>query len=282
LATGHKVNFALLENPGRVTTKHAPFFKESIFMEITPTPLQAEVLAINPDRLDPLADGISSVELARSSGSDLDVVNAARVSYGKISTEMHDRNKKLIKYLLEHSHTSPFEHNQLSYRIKAPLYVARQWMRHRMNSYNEISYRYVQAPLEFYVPKEWRYQHSVNHQASVGAFNNESLVNDYKQAIEASMKIYQNMLDSGVCREQARGLLPMCTYTEFIFTCNLHSLMNFLRLRLHTGAQWEIRKYAEALLELALPHFPVSLGCWRELHHGQIELSEAQEKRLTS
>lgn len=232
--------------------------------------------------IDPLADGISSVELTRSSGTDLDVVNAARVSYGKTSTEMHDRNKKLIKYLLEHSHTSPFEHNQLSYRIKAPLYVARQWMRHRMNSYNEISYRYVQAPLEFYIPKEWRYQHSVNHQASTGAFTHETLKNEYIQAIEASMKIYQKMIDEGVCREQARGLLPMCTYTEFIFTCNLHSLMNFLRLRLHAGAQWEIRKYAEALLTLAEPHFPVSLGYWREAHANEIELPADLERRLTS
>lgn len=224
--------------------------------------------------IDPLADGISSVELARVSGTDLDVVNAARVSYGKTSTEMHERNRNLIKYLLEHSHTSPFEHNQLSYRIKAPLYVARQWMRHRMNSYNEISYRYVQAPLEFYVPQEWRFQHKVNHQASMGAFTNQELKNEYMQAIDASMKIYQKMIDEGVCREQARGLLPMCTYTEFIFTCNLHSLMNFLRLRLHTGAQWEIRKYAEALLVLAEPHFPVSLGYWRDAHGDQIELPD--------
>src|SRR5258708_37593499 len=103
------------------------------------------------NNIDPLGDGISSVELVRVSGSDLDVVNAARVSYGKISTEVSDRDKKLISFLMEHNHTSPFEHNQLSFRIKAPIFVARQWMRHRMNSYNEISYRYVKAALEFYV-----------------------------------------------------------------------------------------------------------------------------------
>src|SRR3990172_9234388 len=114
------------------------------------------------NNIDALGDGISSVELVRVSGSDLDVVNAARVSYGKTSTLVSDRDKKLIAFLMEHNHTSPFEHNQLSFRIKAPIFVARQWMRHRMNSYNEISYRYVQAPLEFYIPPKWPYQDTVN------------------------------------------------------------------------------------------------------------------------
>src|SRR3990167_2821603 len=103
--------------------------------------------------IDPLGDGISSVALVRASGSDVDIVNAARVSYGKITTEITDRDIKLIRFLIKHLHTSPFEHNQLSFRIKAPLFVARQWMRHRMHSYNEISYRYVKAPIEFYFPK---------------------------------------------------------------------------------------------------------------------------------
>lgn len=216
--------------------------------------------------IDPLGDGISSAELTRVSGSDLDVVNAARVSYGKVSKEMHERNKKLIKFLMEHRHTSPFEHNQLSFRIKCPLYVSRQWMRHRMNSYNEISYRYVQAEEEFYVPREWRKQHKLNHQASAEPFHDEGLKQEYMAAIEQSMTTYHKLLESGVSREQARGLLPMCSYTEFIFTCNLHSLMHFLRLRLDPGAQWEIRKFAKALLELATPHFPVSLEYWKQFH----------------
>ena len=136
-------------------------------------------------KLDPLDDGISSVELISASGSDLDVVNAARVSYGKTATTLSEGDKKLINFLIEHNHTSPFEHNQLSFRIKCPIYVARQWMRHRMNSYNEISYRYVKAPLEFYIPKNWRYQDKVNRQGSVGAFQNEELLNSYKKSIAA-------------------------------------------------------------------------------------------------
>lgn len=216
-------------------------------------------------RLDPLADGISSVELVRVSGSDLEVVNAARVSYGKLATALTDRDKKLIHYLMQHKHTSPFEHNQLSFRIKAPIFVARQWMRHRMNSYNEISYRYVKAPLEFYVPANWRQQDPVNKQGSIGSFKNEQLEEIYKKSLEQAITAYENLLNNGVCREQARGLLPVCTYTEFIYTTNLHSLMHFLKLRLHAGAQYEIQQFARAVLKLAQPHFPISLDCWKQL-----------------
>ena len=216
--------------------------------------------------LDPLKDGISSVQLIRASGSDLDVVNAARVSYGKTATTVSERDKKLIKYLLEHHHTSPFEHNQLSFRIKAPLFVGRQWMRHRMNSYNEISYRYVKAPLEFYTPNYWRFQDATNRQCSTGAFDNDDLHKAYKESLEMAVKTYELLLEQGVAREQARGVLPMCMYTEFIFTCNLHSLMNFMKLRLHAGAQQEIQAYAAALLSAAQEHFPISLGEWKRIN----------------
>jgi thymidylate synthase (FAD) len=163
--------------------------------------------------IDPLGDGISSVTLVRASGSDIDVVNAARVSYGKITTTITERDEKLINFLMEHNHTSPFEHNQLSFRIKCPLYVARQWMRHRMNSYNEISYRYVKAKDEFYIPQKWRSPDEVNKQSSVGGFENEQLDRAYQETLTFALKQYEFLLESGVCREQARGLLPMCTYT---------------------------------------------------------------------
>ena len=123
-------------------------------------------VSFNPQKISPLGDNISSVELIRVSGSDLDIVNAARVSHGKVSTQLSERDQKLINFLMEHEHTSPFEHNQLSFRIKAPIYVTRQWMRHRMNSYNEISYRYVKSELEFYIPQHWRYQGKINHQST--------------------------------------------------------------------------------------------------------------------
>jgi thymidylate synthase (FAD) len=220
--------------------------------------------ADNINQLDPLGDGISALELIRVSGSDLDIANAARVSYGKVSHEISERDKKLISFLMKHKHTSPFEHNQLSFRVKAPIYVVRQWMRHRMNSYNEISYRYVKAPIEFYIPSEWRGQHKVNRQCSEGTFKDNELKVQYQAAIDGAFRAYEALLEAGVAREIARGLLPVCTYTEFIFTCNLHSLVHFLNLRIKVDAQPEIRKYAQGLLQLAEPHFPISLGEWKK------------------
>ncbi len=218
------------------------------------------------EKLDPLQDGLSSVELLRVSGTDLDIANAARVSYGRVSGEMSERDRKLISFLMEHNHSSPFEHNQLSFRIKAPIFVARQWMRHRMNSYNEISYRYVKVATEFYIPQKWRLQDEQNKQSSFGAFEDAKLVEIYKKALDVSYEQYTTLLEAGVCREQARAVLPVATYTEYIYTCNLRSLMNFLQLRLGHGAQSEIRDYAKALLKLALPHFPVSLSEWARVH----------------
>lgn len=232
----------------------------------TATHQQAPLVNNLEQHLDPLDDGISSLELVRVSGSDVDIVNAARVSYGKFVDAITERDQKLIQFLMDHNHTSPFEHNQLSFRVKCPLYVSKQWMRHRMNSYNEISYRYVKAPVEFYIPKAWRYQDKNNKQSSVGAFSNDEAYSNYKQSLELAYKTYESLMEAGICREQARGVLPTCTYTQFIFTCNLHSLMHFLTLRLHEGAQYEIRVFALGMLKLALPHFPATLQAWKNKH----------------
>ena len=225
--------------------------------------------------IDPLGDGISSIQIVRISGSDLDVVNAARVSYGKVSETISERDTKLINFLMEHDHTSPFEHNQLSFRIKAPIFVIRQWMRHRINSYNEISYRYVKAPVEFYIPPFWRKQDTKNKQASFGQFTDEQLTATYKASLEQSYKAYEQLLEAGIGREIARGLLPLCTYSEFIYTCNLHSLMHFIKLRTHEGAQPEIRVYAQALLAIAKEYFPASIAAF-EKKIGKNQLVEEQ------
>lgn len=236
----------------------------------THTPAFLEAPDVSPEKnhacpiLDPLGDKISSLELVRVSGGDIDVVNAARVSFGKLVEEISDKDEKLIRYLVQHDHTSPFEHNQLSFRVKCPLFVARQWMRHRMNSYNEISYRYTQAPVEFYIPESWRRQDTVNKQSSLGVCTEPEIANTYTKTVQACFSAYEELLAQGVCREQARGLLPSATYTQFIFTCNLHSLVHFLKLRLHPGAQYEIRVYAQGMLQLAQPHFPASLKAWQE------------------
>ncbi|MCF7900169.1 FAD-dependent thymidylate synthase [Candidatus Babeliales bacterium] len=218
------------------------------------------------NKIDPLGDGISSIELVRASGTDLDIANAARVSYGRLSHEVSERDEKLINFLMEHNHSSPFEHNQLSFRIKCPLFIARQWMRHRMHSYNEISYRYVKVKTEFYIPKEWRLQDKENGQSSFGGFKDEDMTKAYKASIDAAYEQYNKMLEAGVCREQARAILPVATYTEFIFTTNLRSLLHFMELRLGHGAQQEIREYAKGLLQLSMPHFPISLKAWQKFH----------------
>lgn len=223
----------------------------------------------SPNCVSPLGDDISSVELIRVSGSDLDIVNAARVSYGKTSTEVTDRDRGLINFLIAHDHTSPLEHNQLSFRVKAPIYVVRQWMRHRMSSYNEISYRYVKSDLEFYTPAHWRFQDKNNRQSSYGQFGDQQLLQAYKNSLETAVQAYESLLAAGVCREQARGLLPVCTYSEFIYTCNLHSFMHFLRLRLKSDAQYEIRVYAQAMLKLAQPHFPAAFEAFMKKHNLQ-------------
>jgi len=246
-------------------------------MENTSKPIDTHSLLTDPtitNIFDPLGDNISSIELVRISGSDLDVVNAARVSYGKVSSNVTERDKKLISFLMEHNHTSPFEHNQLSFRVKAPIFVGRQWMRHRMNSYNEISYRYVKASLEFYIPPKWRSQDLKNKQASIGSFDNAEFTQKFKDSITQSVQTYEYLLENGIGREIARSVLPLCTYTEFIFTCNLHSLMHFLKLRLHAGAQYEIRMYAQTMLKMALPHFPISLGEWKRIHAAELEIEE--------
>ena len=220
--------------------------------------------------LDPLHDGISSIELIRTSGDDLDIVNAARVSYGRSSYKLSDRDNKLLKYLLKNGHTSPFEHTQLLYKIKVPIYILRQWMRHRVGvSYNEISGRYSKMSMEFYIPQKWRIQDPVNKQGSIFASRDNDINNKnmYIEAITMAKDTYNKLLDEGVCRELARGVLPNCLYTEFVFTCNLVSLFHFVRLRLDSHAQWEIQQYALGLVRLAKENFPVSISHWIELNN---------------
>lgn len=222
--------------------------------------------------MDPLNDGISNIELEDVYGSDLDICNSARVSYGKKSVELCDNDKKLIAYLIEHKHTSPLEHNMIKFRVKCPIYVARQWMRHRIGvSYNEISYRYVKAKDEFHIPSFWREQDDKNKQSSfeTDKFDNIELTSRFKHVIEQCVMLYENMISIGVCREQARTILPISLYTEFVFTCNLNSLFHFLSLRLKQNAQYEIRCYAKCMLDMIKDYFPITIEEWKK--HNNIE-----------
>jgi len=238
--------------------------------------------------IDIYGDGIGRVDYVNHMGDDLTVVNSARVSFGVEKDELDGRDKKLINYLIKHRHTSTLEHNLITFRFCVPLYVRSQHHRHRTWSYNEISRRYTDVNIKFYEPKEFRTQHESNRQAS----NAEELI-DPKIEIPAlvdnmglrityaedlasgaiknhhkmSLKLFDQLIEAGVCREQARGVLPQNLYTEYYGTSNLSNLLKFIDLRTHEGAQWEIQKVAEACLEIATDLFPVTVGAYRSIRN---------------
>lgn len=220
----------------------------------------------------PLQDDIGSVALVQHVGDDKSVVNAARVSFGGDNdAPLTERDEKLIKYLLREQHGSPFEHNLLTFKIVCPIFVDRQMVRHRVGvSKNEISGRYVEVGERVYVPRSFRRQAKSNRQASVadeaGEIDQQGAALVWQEAWQLAYAAYQRLLDLGVTREQARGVLPQAMYTESYYTFNLRSLLHFLALRDHPGAQFETQLYARALAELAEPLFPVTFRAWRELH----------------
>jgi thymidylate synthase (FAD) len=222
-------------------------------------------------------DGIGKVEYVEHMGSDLSVVNSARVSFGKHKQVLEDNDEKLINYLIKHRHSSTLEHCVVTFRFKVPLYVRSQHHRHRTWSYNEISRRYTDFNLEFYEPTLFRTQHDSNRQASntsdlVDPFINPELIIGskstcsmvLKQHHKQSLKLYNDMLKSGVCREQARGVLPQNMYTEYYGTCNLNNLLKFVDLRIHEGAQWEIQEVAKAVLQIAKGLYPITVGAYEK------------------
>lgn len=230
-----------------------------------------------PVKIDLFEDKIGAVEYISHMGSDLSVVNAARVSFGAEKSEIDEKDVKLINYLMSHNHSSPFEHCVITYRFTVPLFIRSQHHRHRTWSYNEISRRYTDVDLNFYEPNSFRTQHKSNRQAS----NQEEMIDPYlgsepqktlvpsgrltasgmvKAHNRGSLSLFTQLLEAGVCREQARGVLPQSLYTQYYGTVNLHNLLKFVSLRTHTGAQWEIQQVASACLKIAEPLFPCSVG----------------------
>lgn len=222
-------------------------------------------------------DGIGKVSYIQHVGDDKMIANAARVSFGQDNTKpLTPRDKKLIKYLVEHKHTSPFEHNSITFLFEVPMFVRSQHMRHRTWAYNEISRRYTDVDLRFYEPKKFRTQHESNRQAS----NENELIDPtitprfadtYIKSSDAirdfhnhSLDLFNHLIDKGVCREQARGVLPQNLYAKYYGTVNLSNLIKFIDLRTHEGAQWEIQKVAEACLEIATNIWPYSVGAYRD------------------
>lgn len=191
------------------------------------------------------------VRLINFMGGDETVVLAARVSTGK-GLKGEEQDKKLIHYLMKHKHETPFEHSVFQFHISCPLFVARQWFRHRIASYNERSGRYVEYEDEFYLPERLRLQAKSNKQASeFGEIPDErELIQMIQETYDLIYERYKKLLAAGIARELARTILPLSLYTQFYWTINARSLMNFINLRADAGAQWEIRQYAEAIAQI--------------------------------
>jgi thymidylate synthase (FAD) len=213
------------------------------------------------------------VRLVDHMGDDLSIVRSARVSYDAEwrTGEDHGKDAKLIHYLMRNKHTSPFEAVTFTFEVKAPIFVLRQWHRHRTWSYNEVSARYSELPAEFYIPQ---IQHITTQAADNKQMRTDMVHQDaveisqlLKFQNELSVKTYKELLKRDCPRELARTVLPVATYSHMFASCNLHNLFHFLRLRLHEHAQYEIRVYAQAMLHLIRPIVPVAVSAFEESNH---------------
>src|SRR4051794_18192316 len=195
--------------------------------------------------------------------TDLSVVNAARVSFARRKEEMDEADEGLIRFLMRDRHGTPFEHNSFRFHVRTPIFVAREWFRHRVGSFNEFSMRYARATDEFYVPAPEDVRTQVGKPGSysfepVEPELAESTRERLQEVYEAAYRAYEELVEQGVARELARAVLPVGAYTEFYWTVNARSLMNFLSLRAAEAAQREIRRYAEACETFLAAQMPVT------------------------
>ncbi len=206
------------------------------------------------------------VRLVDSMGSDLAICKSARVSYDADWREGGD-DAKLIDYLTRNRHTSPFECVQFTFEVKAPIFVFRQWHRHRTWSFNEVSARYSELPEEYYIPEVSQITTQCTSNKQMRTQTAHERAEAYQDLISSccvqSFAAYTDMLKAGIPRELARGVLPVNTFSRMFATVDLHNLFHFLKLRLHEHAQYEIRVYAQAMLELIEPIVPVAVAAWK-------------------
>lgn len=202
-------------------------------------------------------------------GNDVSIEQAARVSYGS-GTRKVSKTRGLIRYLRRHDHTTPFEMVEVKFHAKMPIFVARQWVRHRTASLNEYSGRYSKMPSEFYIPNR---EHVLTQSKTNNQGRSDELVDDVdtvvdwlKMDAQQAYEHYSNMLEKDVSREIARTNLPVSNYTEWYWKIDLHNLMHFLGLRLDEHAQWEIRQYAKAMEEIIADAFPLAYEAFQDYH----------------
>ena len=201
------------------------------------------------------------VEILEVFGDDLTVVNAARVSFNKESKELGPRDTGLINYLAKHEHISPFFHPQLRFRLKMPIFIAREWFRHTIGfARNEVSRRYVDTPPEVWIPADFRERDPNLKQGSKpdSIVNNDAAVKAYTDAMDVSLTTYNTLLGLGVAPELARAALPQSMYTEFIETGSLAAYARLCGLRLDPHAQKEIQEFAAAVSDICATRFPAS------------------------
>lgn len=221
------------------------------------------------------------IEVIDSLGTDLTVVNSARVSFGKRKEKWDKSDEHLVRYLAKHKHYSPFRHLQVQFHIKAPEFVMRQWYKHvvgiettsnssaKDHAWNEISGRYVEVE-DYYIPKVWRKQSKDNKQASEGVLSeevNSRAIHAYNTALSTTKSMYERLVKHyGVAKEQARVILPLSQYTEVYWTASFQAIMNFIELRNEKTSQVEIQEYAKVMLELMKETFPKITEIWSEAH----------------
>ena len=203
------------------------------------------------------------MRLDAAMADDLSVVNSARVSFGRRKTEMNDADAGLIRFLMRDRHGTPFEHNSFRFHVRCPIFVAREWFRHRIGSFNEFSMRYARATDDFYVPETEDVRSQVGKPGAytfepVDAELAEATREEIQAVYEAAYATYESLVERGVARELARSVLPVGAYTEFFWTVNARALMNFVSLRNAETAQREIRRYAEAVERFLAQQMPIT------------------------
>jgi thymidylate synthase (FAD) len=222
---------------------------------------------------------MSFVRLVESMGTDSSIVQAARVSYGAGTKSVSD-DRALIRYLMRHKHTTPFEMVEFKFHIRAPIYVARQWLRHRTASVNEMSARYSVIPDEYFLPVQFRKQSMTRGQGGEDPMESPNLLSKQKSACDFAFYVYDELIEKGVSRELARAHLPQCTFTEFYWKIDLHNLLHFLQLRMEDHAQKEIRDIATQVYDCIKPIVPVTCEAFEDFRLGAVTLTRLEVESI--
>lgn len=221
-----------------------------------------------------------NVRLVDHMGDDSAIVQAARVSYGD-GTKTVNEDRQLIRYLMRHWHTTPFEMVEFKFHVRVPIFVARQWLRHRTASVNELSARYSIVKDDFWIPSEYRSQSNTNKQGSSdSSFDDASANMSQTHSSEIAFQVYDGLVSRGISRELSRVHLPQSTFTEFYWKINLHNLFHFLRLRMDSHAQKEIRDCACQMFELVKPFVPISCEAFMDYRVNSLTLTGPEVRAL--